>query len=238
MLSDHSGVSRGRRSRLSTRPGCAGSTEGENVRTRGSTVLVSAAVTFMMFAPVAISTTASAAPTNNNFKKLLDAVSVEGVMRHERALQDIATASGGTRASGTTGYDASAQYVYNQLVAAGYAPVLQEFEFPFFRELAPAVLQQVAPIASSYPTSTFTFSGSGDVTAPATFVDVQIPPPATPGSTSGCEASDFAGFPTGNIAVVQRGTCNFSVKAQNAQAAGAVAVVIFNEGHRFIGVTP
>ena len=34
----------------------------------------------------------------------------------------------------------------------------------------------------------------------------------------------------GNIALIQRGTCNFGVKADNAKAAGAVAVIIFNEG--------
>ena len=49
-------------------------------------------------------------------------------------------------------------------------------------------------------------------------------------STSGCEASDFAGFTAGNIAIIQRGTCSFALKAQNAEAAGAVGVVIFNEG--------
>ncbi len=49
--------------------------------------------------------------------------------------------------------------------------------------------------------------------------------------TSGCEAGDFAGFPAGNIALVQRGTCSFGIKAANAQAAGAAAVVIFNQGN-------
>ena len=44
------------------------------------------------------------------------------------------------------------------------------------------------------------------------------------------EADDFLGFPKGNIAVIQRGTCTFAVKAANAQEAGALAVVIFNEG--------
>jgi hypothetical protein len=34
----------------------------------------------------------------------------------------------------------------------------------------------------------------------------------------------------GNIALVQRGTCDFSVKAHNAFEAGAVGVIIFNEG--------
>jgi Zn-dependent M28 family amino/carboxypeptidase len=35
----------------------------------------------------------------------------------------------------------------------------------------------------------------------------------------------------GNIALVQRGTCTFRQKAETAQAAGAVGVVIFNEGN-------
>ena len=61
-------------------------------------------------------------------------------------------------------------------------------------------------------------------------VDLQLPPPDVPGSTSGCEAGDFAGFTPGNIALIQRGTCDFRVKAENAQAAGAVGVIIFNEG--------
>lgn len=42
--------------------------------------------------------------------------------------------------------------------------------------------------------------------------------------------SDFAAFPAGDIALLQRGTCNFAVKVANAEAAGASAVVIFNEG--------
>ena len=50
-------------------------------------------------------------------------------------------------------------------------------------------------------------------------------------STSGCEASDFANFPSGNIALLQRGVCTFEIKAENAAAAGAVGIVIFNQGN-------
>ena len=50
-------------------------------------------------------------------------------------------------------------------------------------------------------------------------------------STSGCEPEDFAGFPSGSIALIQRGSCNFEVKAENAAAAGAVGVIIFNQGN-------
>src|SRR5690606_7650006 len=49
-------------------------------------------------------------------------------------------------------------------------------------------------------------------------------------SDSGCEADDFTGFPAGSIALIQRGSCTFAQKVRHAEAAGAAAVVIFNEG--------
>ena len=166
-----------------------------------------------------------------NTKKLRDAVTVNGILQHERALQQIANLNGGTRASGTPGFEASLQYVKGRLRAAGYKVREQEFTFPFFRELAPATLAQTAPTPQDYETATFDYSGSGDVTAPLQEVDVDFPPPDEAGtSDSGCEASDFADFEEGNVALVQRGFCNFSVKVENAVAAGASAVIIFNEG--------
>ncbi|MFA9431672.1 M28 family metallopeptidase [Egicoccus sp. AB-alg2] len=180
--------------------------------------------------------TASAAPAtascdtrnNNTYEKLLECVTVAGAMRHLEAFQAIADAHGDTRAAGTSGYDASAAYVADQLRAAGYVVELQAFEFPFFQELTPPVLRQLAPTAVDYVAGqdvvTMTYSGAGDVTAAVTAVDI---PPT--GLGSGCEAADFAGFTAGTIAVIQRGGCNFSVKALNAQSAGAAGVVIFNQ---------
>lgn len=43
----------------------------------------------------------------------------------------------------------------------------------------------------------------------------------------GCESSP-ANSLTGKVAIVERGTCNFTVKVANAQAAGAIAVIITN----------
>lgn len=43
-------------------------------------------------------------------------------------------------------------------------------------------------------------------------------------ATDGCEP--LAGFTAGRIALIDRGTCTFVVKAQNAEAAGAIAVII------------
>lgn len=168
---------------------------------------------------------------------LREAVTVDGVRAHQAALQAIADANGGTRESGSPGYDASADYVADLLLAAGYEVEIQTFDFPFFQELVDAELEQIDPNPTVYPYfdnegfATMEYSGSGDVTAIAEGVDLLLPPGMVANtSTSGCEASDFAGFTAGNIAVIQRGTCSFALKAQNAEAAGAVGVIIFNEG--------
>ena len=184
---------------------------------------------------VAVPQSASAADDAFNSTGLRNAVTPEGIMEHEGAFQGIANANGGIRASGTPGYDASADYVQGKLEAAGYSVTRQAFPFAFFRQLANAEFQRISPDPRTYVLTsefaTMTYSGSGDVTATAQAVDVIVPAaPADNTSTSGCDSSDFNGFTAGNIAVVQRGTCNFAVKAANAQAAGASAVVVFNEG--------
>lgn len=47
-------------------------------------------------------------------------------------------------------------------------------------------------------------------------------------STDGCSPFTNAGAVLGNIALVERGTCGFAVKARNATDAGAAAVIIYN----------
>ena len=49
-----------------------------------------------------------------------------------------------------------------------------------------------------------------------------------PSTTDGCSAFTNASAIAGNIALVDRGTCNFSVKAKNAQLAGALAIVVID----------
>ena len=178
---------------------------------------------------------ASAAPSPLKVSEgLREDVRVAGIRAHLQALQNIATMNGGTRASGTPGFDASANYVMRRLRRAGLDVQQQTFMFKSFEELAPAAFARVTPSPRTYVEpddfATMEYSGSGDVNAGVTPVDVVLPPGAAGSSTSGCEPEDFAAFPHGDVALVQRGTCDFAIKAQNAQAAGAVAVLIFNEG--------
>jgi Zn-dependent M28 family amino/carboxypeptidase len=180
----------------------------------------------------------AAEPTLSASAKLRKAVEPASILVHERRFQRIAIANPnaqgvGTRASGTPGYKASADYVAGKLKKAGYEVSRQSFEFPFFEELEPAQLQQVSPAQKDYETATFEYSGSGDVTGrPVPTEDVLIPPPAQPGSTSGCEPEDFvaASETEPEVALIQRGTCPFAQKAANAEAAGYDAAIIFNEG--------
>ena len=109
----------------------------------------------------------------------------------------------------------------------------QPFEIPYFQELAPSAFSRTAPLPQTFVNgtdfATMQYSGSGQVTAvgPLNVPIGNIPAGTT---TSGCAAADFAGFPAGNIALVRCGTCTFGTKAANAKAAGASAIVIFNEG--------
>ena len=203
------------------------------------TVILIAVFTISLFGGLTIAKAdvppevACEARTNNTAEKLLECVTLEGVREHQAALQAIADANGGVRTSGTSGYDASVQYVVDTMTAAGYDVTVQEFPFNFFIETAPPVFRQVSPNPTTYVDqvdfAVMTFSGSGDLTnTTVTPVDLSLADPAA--STSGCEASDYAGFPAGHIALVQRGTCTFFLKASNAEAAGASGVIVFNQG--------
>ncbi|WP_189162312.1 M28 family peptidase, partial [Sphaerisporangium melleum] len=179
---------------------------------------------------------ASATSLDDVFAKLLVAqVKGKNVKKHLDAFQAIANANGGTRAVGTPGYNASRDYVAGKLRKAGYKVTLQPINYVgSWSEKSPPVLAQTAPNAKTYVPNedffTFPPSPSGEVTAQVQAVDLTLPPAPTPSSTSGCEASDFAGFVPGRIALIQRGTCAFVQKIFNAVDAGAAGIIVFNEG--------
>ncbi|HSC29679.1 MAG TPA: M20/M25/M40 family metallo-hydrolase [Vicinamibacterales bacterium] len=191
--------------------------------------LVTATGTFAAEVPQ----TACDSRSNNTYQKLLECIRLGEVRDHQAAFQAIADANGGNRFAGLSGHNASVDYVVETLENAGYDPEVQEFEYLAFSVAGPSALQQIAPNARTYVEGVdfgaITQTDPGDVTAAVTAVDLQLGLGNT--STSGCEAGDFAGFPTGNIALLQRGTCTFELKAENAAAAGAVGIVIFNQGN-------
>ena len=220
---------------------------------RRVTVVGMATLAVTMLAPASA---ALAAPgdacdnrSNNTYQKLLECMTVDGVREHQAEFQKIAENNpdpeyGTTRAAGTPGYQASVDYVAGLLEDAGYTVTLDPVEITY---AFPPELRQLTPVAADYETGVFSGSGEGAVTGAVVPVDINLTPPRA--STSGCDGAyteaavgepivadptgpdDFAGFPDGAIALIQRGGCSFALKALNAEAAGASAVIIFNQGN-------
>ena len=203
-----------------------------NHRTRNTLRAGAIAASAAVCASLAIAAPAQAAVVVDT-TALQAAVTVEGVTTHLDAFQAIADANGDNRAAGTSGHDASVDYVEGLLDAAGYVTERQPFSYER-TDFGDSALTQVSPTAVTYVLGVdyfpMDFAGEGDTgDAPVTVVDVNLS--GDRATTSGCDAADFAGFPVGNIALIQRGSCDFAVKADNADAAGASGVIIFNQGN-------
>lgn len=195
------------------------------------------AATTLTAALVAAGVAAPAVAGNGNGSgsssaSLRKAVKAANIVEHLDALQGLSEANGGNRAAGTPGHVASAEYIEQKLQHAGYTTTRQPFSYTkVIVDLAE--LSQTAPTVVDYAYTTdfypMDYTASGDVTAVVTAVDVNLA--GDRASTSGCESEDFAAFPVGTIALMQRGTCDFATKAANAAAAGASAGIVFNQGN-------
>ena len=80
-----------------------------------------------------------------NTAKLRKGVTVDGILEHERALQDIAIANDDTRAATTPGYDASVGIRSTAPQAAGYRVSLDAFDFADWEKLGPSTLAAHEP---------------------------------------------------------------------------------------------
>jgi hypothetical protein len=190
--------------------------------------------------------TASAAATphncdtrvNNTARKLLPCIQTADLWQHMMDFQAIADANPGpdghpSRNSGEPGYLASVRYVAKKMQQAGYKTTVQTYTFPYTAFVGTPTLSETAPTAQDFAVGSTWNAAISNGTADADIVPVGgiiLPPTPAPSSASGCTAADFANFPAGKIALIQRGTCNFGVKVVNAQNAGAAGVLIFNEG--------
>jgi Zn-dependent M28 family amino/carboxypeptidase len=194
---------------------------------RSRLVATSAAGLLAVAGAVVTASPAAAAGACDTVEKLMGCVTLAGVQEHLTAFQTIADTHGGNRASGMPGHTASADYVQERLEAAGYVVTRQPFDFDYYEVIGTPVFAQTAPTPTQYvygeDFQDMSYSGSGTVTGTAVPVDVTSP-------DSGCEAADFTAAVAGQVALIKRGTCDFAVKAANAEAAGATAAIIYNDG--------
>ena len=191
----------------------------------------------MLFTAVLPANTANADPATagcqnrnqNSIDKVLACVNADDALTHLAALQAIADANGGVRASGTPGYDQSVDYVAGLLEDAGMIVERQLFSFDQYTELSSALSIDGTPVE----TQTMEYSDSGDI-ADGNVIAVDLDLGLGNSSSSGCEPDDFVGLDfsgPADIALTQRGACAFADKAVNAEAAGAEAIIIFNQGN-------
>ena len=146
--------------------------------------------------------------TNNTYDKLLECVRVEGVREHQAALQAIADANGGNRFSGFAGLQRLRRLRGRDARGRRLRPRGPGVRLPRVRGRRPVGAPADRAERRS-PMSRASTSGRSPRPTPATSPRRSRPSTCSSASgntsTSGCEASDFAGFPAGNIALLQRG---------------------------------
>ena len=185
----------------------------------------------------AISSAACEARANDTSSKLVDCIKKDDLWGHMQAFWQIAQANPGpdghpSRNSGEPGYKASADYVAALMREAGYDVTEQPYTFDYFAYEGVPTMSENSPTAHDYKLVDEWNPGRSSGTTTADLQPsggILIPPKG--GSAAGCAAADFANFVSGRVALIQRGTCTFSQKIANAQAAGASGVIIFNEGN-------
>jgi Zn-dependent M28 family amino/carboxypeptidase len=212
---------------------------------RSLTALAAACAATLTLAPTALAdgNGGNVTPRDRDAQRFIQNVSIPNILQHSFELESIGKLNDDTREVFGPGYQESLDYVVNTLRASGYNPKVTPFNFPFWQETKPPVLNMVAPTPTTYKPGTAADDGqptvdfitmanspTKELTAAPVFPVGGIVDPPTGGSQSGCAAADYAGV-SGKVALVQRGTCAFVDKWALAQEAGATGVIIYNEGN-------
>src|SRR3954447_15632032 len=208
---------------------------------RSHLALAAACAATLTFAPTAFADGGggNVTPRDSGARKFVENVSVPNIVKHQVALQQIATLNDDTREVFSPGYTESLDYVVQTLRDAGYSPKVTPFNYPVWKETKPAVLNLISPApGKTYRPGTEADGGSPNAdfitmansptveltNAPVFPVGGIVDAPAG-GSAAGCADADYSGV-KGKVALIQRGTCRFVEKWERARAAGATGVII------------
>ncbi|KAF5310485.1 hypothetical protein D9611_012322 [Ephemerocybe angulata] len=160
-----------------------------------------------------------------SLKPLVNSVALQALtskltlLGHAREFLKFSQLSGGTRAFGSKGHNATVSYIKTLLDLTGYYDTqLQTFPYLFSSGSA-----TFAANNEEFTTKWFTYGPSGDVTALL-----------VPVANLGCDASDYPAEVEGKIAFISRGTCPFGLKAALAGSAKAAGAIIYNNAPELI----
>ncbi|KAI0967079.1 peptidase family M28 [Xylaria arbuscula] len=152
-------------------------------------------------------------------------ISIDSLFERAEALYDIAKSSQDqfnhpTRVIGSEGHSRTLEYVTSEIKRLGDYYTLSTQPFPavmgqVFQSrlvLGHSVPESATPMSLTPPTT-----GKEPVYGNLVLVD-----------NVGCDTSDYPEEVSGKIAFIQRGTCPFGTKSENAGKAGAIAAIVFN----------
>ncbi|HEY1612856.1 MAG TPA: M28 family peptidase [Rhizomicrobium sp.] len=169
---------------------------------------------------------------NNTVAKLLECIQAGNLWQHLSEFQKIADQNPSNdghpnRNIGTPGYKASADHVAAMMRRAGYRVTIQPYHWKRFEVLgAPAFATPARTFTLSQDWFVARLSPGGSVTAIVQPVGRSV---GEDDGNTGCAREDFAGFVPGRIALVRRGSCAVDTQVDNAVAARASAIVIYNK---------
>ncbi|WP_099288220.1 M28 family peptidase [Mycobacterium persicum] len=156
-------------------------------------------------------------------RMLAGKVTADGMFTHLRALQAIANANNGNRATGTRGYDASVDYVANALRTKGFEVSTPQFERVYTASQGKPALTVAG---RSYPVD----QASLLVRTPPGGLTGQ---PVRPTQPAGCAVGDYPSvLPKSAIAVVDDTRCSVVDKQNSALAKGAIGLIVVSEPTR------
>jgi hypothetical protein len=157
---------------------------------------------------------------------LVQCVRQPALMKHLAAFQRISDRHPGADGHGnrdtlSAGYAASIDYVAGLMRSAGYLVTVQAYPFQGFQVMGnPRLAGAGRAWQVGQDWQVARLSGSGAVSAP-----VQAVGDAT---RHGCMPADFAGFVPGRVALLEIGDCELDTQVENAQAAHASALILYN----------
>lgn len=152
-------------------------------------------------------------------------VDLDRLVAHLSALEEIAEAHDGTRASGTAGFDASADYVAVELERYGYEVDRGELTFPFFSEDEPVRIEIDAGeswVGDEW-LHAMLYSASSETSG--RLVAVGTGPDGGPIGEGACDPASWNGVEAADIAVAASGPCLRRAQVDLAQDAGAAAMI-------------
>jgi aminopeptidase YwaD len=120
----------------------------------------------------------------------------------------------GSRTAGSDAETEAADYIADQLASYGYQPVVEPFDVEYYVEQA--LLEVLSPQASTVESRALHLSASGEATGELVAAGIGRPEDFPPAGVAG------------QVALLERGELTFSQKVANAAAAGATAVVVYN----------